>query len=407
MNTQAANRRSVKRDLVLFSAAVALYGFSQSIVESTLNNFLDETFSITDIQRGILELPREMPGFLVVFMGALFFFLCARRLGALAHLFAAAGILMMGLFSPSFPVMLVWLFIYSTGIHIFLPMISSIGMEFAEKGKTGSRLGQLNGVMNFAAIAGSFIVFLGFRFLDFTFTLSFALSAAGFLAASALMGAMKPDRPRPAMEKFILRKEYRLFYWLNILFGTRKQIFITFAPWVLVTVYAQKTQTVATLLTIGGIIGIFFKPMLGRAIDRLGERAILMAEAAVLVFVCAGYGLSRRFSGADTALYIACACFVIDHLLISASMARATYLGRIALRPGDISPTLAMGVSIDHAFSIGIALAGGLLWHLLGYEYVFLLGALIALVNLASASRIRVPSNSAPALPLEGPPPVT
>jgi hypothetical protein len=75
---------------------------------------------------------------------------------------------------------------------------------------------------------------------------------------------------------------------------------------------------------------------------------------------------------------------------MSVSMARATYLKKIAVRPGDVSQTLMMGVSIDHLFSILVAALGGIIWVHLGYEYVFLLGAIIACVNLASASRVRV-----------------
>jgi hypothetical protein len=47
-----------------------------------------------------------------------------------------------------------------------------------------------------------------------------------------------------------------------------------------------------------------------------------------------------------------------------------------------------MGLTIDHIFSISIALVSGLLRVNLGYEYVFLLGAGIAVINLFSASRI-------------------
>jgi hypothetical protein len=50
-----------------------------------------------------------------------------------------------------------------------------------------------------------------------------------------------------------------------------------------------------------------------------------------------------------------------------------------------------MGVTIDHFFSIAIALVSGWIWLSLGYQYVFLLGAVIALVNFFSASRVRTP----------------
>ena len=200
---------------------------------------------------------------------------------------------------------------------------------------------------------------------------------------------MQKDQPSAAKTKFHLKKEYRLFYWLNILFGTRKQIFLTFAPWVLVTIFKQKTQAIATLLMIGGIIGIFFKPMLGRAIDRFGERFILTTEAVILIFVCLCYGFSKNVFSETTAMYITFICYIVDQLLMSVSMARATYLQKIAIKPEDVSQTLTMGVSIDHFFSISVALLGGFLWVKWGYQYVFLLGAVIAVINTFSALRIR------------------
>lgn len=378
------------RDFILFILAIALIGFSQSAINSVFNNYLNEIFRITNNQRGMLELPREMPGFLVVFFSALFFFMSARRLAAFANLLAAAGVALIGLMSPTYSIMLVWLLVYSMGQHIYLPLNQSLGMDFAREGNIGKRLGQLTGTMNVAAIAGSFLIFVGFKYLHFNFTVSFIIAAAGFLAASALLFLMKPGTSHPAKTKFTMRREYRLFYWLNILYGTRKQIFLTFAPWVLIKVFDQKTEMVATLLTVGGIAGIFFNPLLGKAIDRLGERRILMGEAALLVFVCAGYGFSKTLFGETAALFVAFACFVADQLLMSVGMARATYLKKIAVKPEDVPQTLTMGVSIDHLFSISIALVGGIIWDALGYEYVFLIGAGIALVNLFSASRVRV-----------------
>jgi len=64
---------NLPRDFRLFLAATFVFGFSQSIVDSTLNNFLHETFSISDLQRGLMEFPREVPGLLVVFVSALLF----------------------------------------------------------------------------------------------------------------------------------------------------------------------------------------------------------------------------------------------------------------------------------------------------------------------------------------------
>lgn len=383
-------------DFLRFVSAGALFGFSYAIINAIFNNFLSETFKMGDFARGILEVPREVPGLIVVFVSAIFFFLSSRRLAATAHLLAAAGVFLIGYFSTSYNMMLIWLFVYSLGQHIFIPLTNSIGMEFAEDGKAGKRLGQITGANNFAAIIGSFLVFLGFRYFDLTFSLSFAIAAAACLGSSLILFSMKPDEAYEPGGKLQLRREYGLYYWLNILFGTRKQLFLTFAPWVLVTIFNQSTVMVATLFTIGGIIGIGFNPLLGLAIDRLGERFILMSEAAILIIVCLGYGFAKSIFPENIAFYIAAACFIADQLLMSVSMARATYLKKIAVDPGDIAQTLTMGTSIDHIFSISIALVSGLIWTKLGYQYVFLLGAVIAVLNLFSASFIRLKNSNSP-----------
>ncbi len=59
------------RDFRLFLAATFIFGFSQSIVDSTFNNFLSETFFINNLQRGLLELPRELPGLLTIIVSAI------------------------------------------------------------------------------------------------------------------------------------------------------------------------------------------------------------------------------------------------------------------------------------------------------------------------------------------------
>lgn len=377
------------RDLRLFLAATFVFGFSQSVVGSTFNNFLNETFLISNFQRGILEVPRELPGLLTIVVSAILFFMCSRRQAALANILCAVAILFIGFISPVFSVMLIWLFIFSIGQHLFFPLNQSIGMELAVEGQTGKRLGQFSAVSNVAAIIGSFFIFAGFKFFNLNFRMSYVAAFLGFIAAAALIFMMKKDKPVPVKMKFQLRREYSLYYWLTVLYGTRKQLFLTFAPWVLVTVFQQKTQVLATLLTIGGAISIFLIPVLGRAIDKLGERFILASEAVILIFVCIGYGFSRNVFSETVALYVVFFCYIVDQMLMAVTMARATYLRKIALRPEDVTQTLTMGVSIDHIFSVSIAVLGGLVWLKWGYQYIFLAGAVIAVVNFFSALQIK------------------
>ncbi len=382
----------MSKELKLFAVASFAMGMSYSLVDAVFNNYLNDRFPLTGFQRSFLEFPRELPGFLVVFVSALLWFLCSRRLGAVALLMSVVGALLVGFASPSYYIMVVWLFVYSMGQHLFMPVASTIGMELAREGQAGQRLGQLNALRNIAMVSGSGLVFLGFKYLGMNFEHSFALAAAGFAIASVLMFMMKPQSAKPAGLYLKLHPQYRLYYLLAVLYGSRKQLFITFAPWVLVTVFHQPTQTIATLMTIGGIIGILFQPFLGWAIDHLGERKILVSEAVLLVFVCFGYGFSRSIFPEGTAFIVSCVCYLLDQMLMSVSIARSTYMKKIALESAHVQPALTISVTIDHIFSIAIALLGGLIWNKFGFQYVFLMGVGIAILNFFAARQIRLPA---------------
>jgi predicted MFS family arabinose efflux permease len=391
MKTLVTRLAGMSRELRFFIAASFVMGIAYSIIDTTFNNFLKDRFALSGFERSFLEFPRELPGFLVVFVSALLWFLCSRRLGAVAMLLGVIGSLLIGFVSPTYVIMVIWLFIYSLGQHIFLPLSFTIGMELAREGKTGQRLGQLNAIRNLAAIIGSFLVFLGFKFLRVTFQHTFTLAALLFVVAAIFMFAMKPEQTPPPMLYLKLHQEYRLYYLLSVLYGSRKQLFMTFAPWVLVTVFKQPTQIIATLWTIGGIIGILFQPFLGWAIDRLGERLVLALEAVLLVFVCFGYGFAKVLFSEGTAFLITCVCFLLDQMLMSVNMARSTYMKKIALQSAHIQPALTISVSIDHLFSIMVALLGGVIWTAFGFQYVFLLGTFIAVANFLAALQVRVP----------------
>lgn len=383
----------IPRELKLFFLATLVMSLAFSIYDSTFNNYLNSRFELTGFQRSFLEIPRELPGFLCVFVTALFSFLDSRRLSVVAMIFCAVGALLMWYLSPTYAILMIWLFIYSMGNHLFLPLQSAIGMELADPARPGQRLGQINSLRNLAAIMGSLVVFLGFRYFHFSFNTTFVLTSIGLILAAGLLLKMRPSHAAPPTTFLKINREYRLYYLLAILYGTRKQLFLTFAPWVLVTIFDQPTQTMATLFMVGGIIGIIFQPILGNMIDKFGEKVVLKAEALLLVVVCFFYGFSRSMFPETSALWITFACYLVDQILMSVNMARATYMRKIARTPEDVQPALTLAVTIDHVFSISVAMLGGLIWNQFGYQYVFLFGMVIAVINFVAASRIQLPAS--------------
>ena len=142
---------------------------------------------------------------------------------------------------------------------------------------------------------------------------------------------------------------------------------------------------------ISTVLGALLLPTMGRVVDRLGERAVLTADAAMLLFVCLAYGFARDVLPYEGALLVACAAYVLDHFLFGLQFARATYLSKIAESGKDISGALGLGVSLNHAVSIPIAMLGGRLWVAAGsHRAVFLVAGCVALVTLAACRFIRV-----------------
>ena len=381
----------IPRELKLFIVASLVMGVAFAMFDSAFNNFLNERYALDGFERSFLEFPRELPGIAVIFVSALFGSMSSRRLGVISLLLACTSSILIGFAAPTYLIMIFWLFAYSLGQHLFMPLSYSIGMELAEKGKIGRRLGQLQAVRNLALICGGFLVFLGFKYLNFTFEFNFVLVAIGLGIAAVLMFTMKPEGSGQSKTFLKLHKEYKLYYFLMLLAGSRKQIFLTFAPWVIVTIFNQPTETIATLFTIGGIIGIVFQPFLGRMIDRLGERFIMATEAVCLVIICLGYGFSKFWLPENIAFYAVAFFFILDQMLNSVGMARSMYIKKIALQPEDVQPALTAGVAIDHIFSITVALVGGVLWDTFGFQYVFLFGVFIAIINFFTALQARTP----------------
>ncbi|MCL6478932.1 MAG: MFS transporter [Peptococcaceae bacterium] len=381
-------------DFFLFCLCGAFFGIYSGLYDPTFNNYIAETFQVSEATRGGLEFFRELPGFLVVFFSGALMALTDVRIAMIALMVLTLGLFGQGMMAPTLHWAVVWMFMWSIGSHLFMPMQSSIVVSLSAPHETGKKLGIWSGIQTATSLIGFLLVWVGFRCFNINYSVTFCLAALMAIAAMVCMLGMKTQKVNRSRTPIVFKRRYTLYYILSILFGARKQIFLTFGPWVLIKVFNQPVTVFALLGLAGTVLGIFFKPALGAAIDRLGERRIIMFESLALVAVCLGYGYAKDLFSSAAALYVIYACFVGDYLLFACHMARATYLNKIIENKSDLTPTLSMGVSVDHAVSMSIPFFAGLLWEYMGFRYVFLLAAILAMMNLVAAAYIRTADNA-------------
>lgn len=386
----------LRREYKLLLLSWLFFGLTSGIYDPIFNNYLSEVFHVSAKVRGFLELPREFPGFMVALISGLLMFMADVRIFAMAISLVAVGLLGQSFSNwggqPHMTWMIGSMLIWSVGTHLYLPLSSSVSVNLSPKENVGRSLGLLNGVNTAAYIVGLALVYVVMDRLHFDYNTMFRLGMVCALIAAVCVflikvnGGLKPERSKLHL---VFRKEYSLFYWLSVLYGARKQVFLTFAPWVLIKIYGQKETTFVVLLLIASFIGIVFKPWLGRMIDKVGERPILMGEAFSLILICLGYGFAGYLGLGKYAIYLVYICFIIDQVLFAVSMARTTYLHKRLVCESDLTPTLSLGVSIDHIVSMSIPALGGLLWEHFGFETIFVLAAVIASLNLWVANKVK------------------
>ncbi len=383
-----------------FLLGVFFLGINAGVLSAAFNNYLNDSFRLTSQQRGFLEFPRELPGFLVVFMTGLLAALPVRKWAVITSLLTAVGVAGLGFMSPGYHTMIVWMLLWSAGSHLYMTVEGVMGLRFSRTGGHGRRLGQLSAMTNFAGISGAGLVWLTAKVAGpELYHWAFAAAAAASLVSACMFSRMKAgdEEGVPGGKRFVFKWRYKWYYLLNILFGARKQLFLTFAPWVLVTVYGASPAVMAALILTASAVGVVFRQLLGGVVDRFGERKVLLADALILLLICAGFGLSSF----KPALY---SLFIMDNLMFAVRIARTTYLNRIAERKEDIAPSLSLGVTMDHAVSMAVPAAGGLLWAAYGYRSVFFAAAFLAVgVFLAALAVDEKPMKPVPAPPLPVP----
>ena len=366
------------RDLKCLWLAVFSLGFGFGIYNASFFNFATEIIKIQPEQLGRVEAIRELPGFLCVFVAALTMRISEPLLSALAFFLMAIGLSAISTVQ-SVPSLMLWSFVWSTGIHVWMPLQSSITLHMAEEGSKGKRLGQTAGSGSLGTLLGMASVLILGHSLSYS---HWFLIGGGFYAIAAFtMLKLRRNIGHGNKPRFVWKHKYRLYYALTFLEGCRKQVFFTFALYALTKVYHTHLRTIALLMVINGLVNMFGAPIVGRIIDRIGERKILLTSYTALIFVFLGYAEIHH-------AHILYVMYCLDNLFYLSTACLTTYIEKIA-EPADLMPTLSMGVTMNHVAAVLVPLIGGILWASCGYPITFRGGAVVVVISLILAATIK------------------
>ena len=288
-NNKIADISLDSKNFKAFLLSVLITGLSYGLYKGVLDNFLAEVVQMGEMDRGVTEFFREMPGILLVFILAAFYMLSAQTLYKAGAVIMLVGMGMHAALPPTKVLTTLAICIYSLGEHIQIGMKSTLSLHYAKPGRGGEALGTQSAFNQIGTLAGYLVVVAVFSAVtkDQPYTL-FCTIAAGLAGVSVLYslrisGDVKTDATR---RRFYFHKKYTKYYMLEMFYGARKQVFFTFGPYVLILFYGANAAMISLLFAVSAVACFFTSPLVGKIIDKAGYKTVMVADTLILVIGC-------------------------------------------------------------------------------------------------------------------------
>ncbi len=217
----------------VFLLSIFITGISYGLYKGMLDNFLAEVVGMGEMDRGITEFFREIPGILLVFILAAFYMLSAETLYKAGAVIMLVGMGMMGVLPPTKVLVTLAICMYSLGEHIQLGMKNTLSLQYAKPECGGAVLGVQNAANQIGTLFGYLLIILVFSVFvqrqpyRLFFLVAAVLACVSALCAFRISGRSETDETK---RRFYFSKKYFKYYMLEMFYGARKQVFFTFGP---------------------------------------------------------------------------------------------------------------------------------------------------------------------------------
>jgi hypothetical protein len=355
---------------------------------SLFTNFAKEVVGVNGFEIGLSQAVREIPGFLSFAAIYLLFVFKEHRLSAWSVVVLGIGTGITGIFT-SFGGLLTTTFVMSVGFHFFETTNKSLTVQYFNTTESPVVFARMRGYTALANILVGFIIWALSFFLPYMYTFLLLGIAITFSGISMLFSNPAKEEIPFQHKKLVFRKKYWLFYVLNFLSGTRRQIFTVFAIFLLVDRYNLGLRIVTGIYVINYALTYLLNPQISKALNKYGERVVLSLESASLIVLFLGYAFINN-------VWIVAGLFIMDSIFFNFSIGLNTYLQKTA-ESEDLGSSTAVGFAINHISAVIIPVFGGALW-MLNWRLPFLVGTGFTILSLYFTQMITTGYHSKKAL---------
>ena len=372
--------------LILLAVAMPI-AFSTWV--ALLNNFVIEVSGFSGVEIGWLQSVREIPGFLAVCVIFILFFISEQRLAYISLALLALAVAVTALF-PEFKGLIITTLVSSIGFHYYETVNQSLQLQWLKKETAPSSIGWIvaagSGSAFFVYIA-IIILWLNLNF-NYFFIYLFAGSLCLLIVVFCFFYYPQFQIGKKQRLAIVLKRRYWVYYTLQFFSGARRQIFVVFASFMMVEKYGFDVHQITLLLLANFLINIFMAPLIGRFIEKFGERLSLIVEYFGLMVIFLLYAGLYYF---DWSYIVASILFIADHMFFGLAFAMKTYFQKIA-DSEDFAPTAAVAFTINHISAVFLPVLLGYIW-IHNNSAVFYLAAILSFISLIVAILIpRFPS---------------
>ena len=224
-----------KQPIALLFIIAAAMPLSFLVWIALLNNFTIEVIGFDSADIGWLHGTCEIPSLLAAGAIIIIIFVHEQTLALVSLLILCAATAVTACF-PNITGILTIMMLSLIGFHYYETVNQSPQLQWLRKEEASRKLDLLIGAGSGAALIAYVFIVTGWKSLNLSYNLVYLIAGGATISLTfyCVFAFPRFTTPHTQVKKMILRKRYWLYYALQFMAGTRRQIFFVFAGFMMV-----------------------------------------------------------------------------------------------------------------------------------------------------------------------------